>query len=95
MTRKRVPDEVEEQFHLLHPDHFYRLCEGPRFFGYGPAWLDRLIKSGEIPTPVALSEKGRARGWFGRTIIEWQQARKPAPKPIAKSVRKANAGAAS
>jgi len=59
---------------LLHPDYFYRLIDGHRFFGYSPDWIDAKIKAGEIPKPVSLSDKpgSRGKGWFGRTILAWQ-----------------------
>jgi len=44
-----------------------------------PAALHIKILSGEIPTPIALSDGGRARGWFGRTIIAWQKEREATP----------------
>jgi predicted DNA-binding transcriptional regulator AlpA len=62
----------------LHPDKFYRLKLGPQFFGYAMARMHDAINKGEIPTPIALSDTGRARGWFGRQIIEWQRRREEA-----------------
>jgi hypothetical protein len=71
---------------LLHPDYFYRVHEAGKFFGYSNSVLHLKIASGEIPAPIALSDapKSRARGWFGRTIIRFQQEReaKTAPKLI-------------
>ena len=81
MSHKRIPDDESKEG--LHPNHFYRKCEGPRFFGYAPAHLDTLIDQGVIPQPVALNENGRARGWFGHVILAWQESRKPAPKAAA------------
>jgi predicted DNA-binding transcriptional regulator AlpA len=66
----------------LHPDYFYRVYEAGSFFGYSNTVLHLKIESGEIPPPVALSKGGRARGWFGRTIIAWQAERKRAPKLV-------------
>lgn len=63
---------------ILSPDHFYRLADGPHFFGYGPTVLAEKIETGEVPKPIALSDSGRARGWFGRTIIAWQRSREEA-----------------
>ena len=60
----------------LHPDHFYRLADGPQFFGYGQTQIAERIKSGDIPMPASLSDTGRAKGWFGQTIIDWQNKRK-------------------
>lgn len=70
-AERRMPDE------LIHPHHFYRRCDARKFFGYASSVLDLKIKAGEIPVPVALSDSGRATGWFGQTILDWQQQRKP------------------
>ncbi|WP_146101346.1 hypothetical protein [Bradyrhizobium sp. AC87j1] len=63
---------------VLCPDHFYRLADGPHFFGYGPTVLAEKIETGEVPRPISLSNSGRARGWFGRTILAWQRSREEA-----------------
>jgi predicted DNA-binding transcriptional regulator AlpA len=60
---------------MLHPDWFYREAEGGNYFGFKPTQLAVRIKAGDIPKPVSLSESGRSKGWFGRTIIAWQQQR--------------------
>jgi predicted DNA-binding transcriptional regulator AlpA len=43
--------------------------------GYGPTQLDKLIGEGKLPTPIPLSEGGRAIGWFEDEIIAHQEAR--------------------
>lgn len=63
---------------VLCPDHFYRLADGPHFFGYGPTVLAEKIETGEVPRPISLSNSGRARGWFGRAILAWQRSREEA-----------------
>jgi predicted DNA-binding transcriptional regulator AlpA len=75
----------------INPDFVYRVSDGPKYFGFLPTALDQKIKSGEIPEPLFLSDSGRARGWLGRTILQWQAdraaasaktaARKPESKP--------------
>jgi hypothetical protein len=79
---KRNPRRKIEQEERIHPDFFYRYADGPKFFGYGLTTLAERIKSGDedadllkrrnVPRPVHLADGGRAKGWFGRTIIEWQ-----------------------
>ncbi|WP_152977498.1 hypothetical protein [Bradyrhizobium pachyrhizi] len=59
----------------INADWFYRVADGHRFFGYRATALAGKIANGEIPSPVSLSDTGRARGWFGRAIIEWQTER--------------------
>jgi predicted DNA-binding transcriptional regulator AlpA len=88
MTDKRIPDDESKAG--LHPNQFVRKSEGPRYFGYAPAQLDNLIDQGVIPQPVALNENGRARGWFGRVVLEWQAARKVAPKAAANNAEGKN-----
>jgi predicted DNA-binding transcriptional regulator AlpA len=70
----------------INPDFFYRKIEGWKFFGYAATQLEEKIKAGVIPTPVALDDGGRACGWFGRTILEWQASRVAKP---AKAIREA------
>jgi predicted DNA-binding transcriptional regulator AlpA len=56
----------------LVPDQIYRWNEGWKFFGYRSTQLEEKIEAGEIPAPIPLSDTGRAVGWLGRQIIEWQ-----------------------
>jgi len=44
--------------------------------GYRPTQLEELIKAGKFPASFALSEGGRARGWFEDEIITHQEARR-------------------
>jgi hypothetical protein len=59
----------------LVPDRFYRKTEaiGNRYFGLGATQLDKLIRDGVIEAPIKLNPNGRAVGWFGRTIIDFQK----------------------
>ena len=57
----------------IDPNAIIRRVDGPKFFGFGLTQLDKKIASGDIPEPVVLSEGGRARGWLGSQIIEYQQ----------------------
>jgi predicted DNA-binding transcriptional regulator AlpA len=83
--KKRVRHVYTSQ-EVIAPDHFYRVYEASKFFGYSNSVLHLKIASGEIPAPIALSDapKSRARGWYGRVIIRWQQKResKTAPKLV-------------
>jgi hypothetical protein len=72
--RHRIVDDTQP----IRPDHFYRKSEvvRRRLLGYSsPSTVDLKIEAGEIDRPVALSETGRATGWYGRTILKIQQAR--------------------
>jgi predicted DNA-binding transcriptional regulator AlpA len=64
----------------LVPDEIYRPHEARHFFGFKPTQLTEKIKAGEIPAPIPLSDSGRAVGWLGRQIIEWQAGRLAAAK---------------
>jgi hypothetical protein len=89
-SKKKLPSLDAQP--MINPDWFYRVSDGWKFFGYRNSVLHVKISTGEIPTPIALSDGGRARGWFGRTILEWQREReaKPAAKlVVAKPARKA------
>lgn len=64
----------------LNPDHFYRAALGPLFFGYKMSALYLAIEKGLVPRPIPLTDGGRASGWFGRTILEWQRSREEAAR---------------
>lgn len=72
----------------LGPNQFVRLQDGPLYFGLRPTQLDEHVQTGAIPAPVTISdlkEKGkasRARGWFGKQILEWQEKRLSKPRPV-------------
>jgi predicted DNA-binding transcriptional regulator AlpA len=61
------------KFTPLTESRFYRKMEAVdnRYFGVGASKLDEMIRAGEIEPPIKLGD--RATGWFGRTIIAWQQ----------------------
>jgi hypothetical protein len=74
--KQKIPENKpkrERKPRPLFADYFYRKTEGPNYFGYGTTQLDERIRSGDVPPPCRLSPNGRATGWFGRTIIEYQQ----------------------
>jgi predicted DNA-binding transcriptional regulator AlpA len=56
-------------------DQIYRPSEARHFFGFKPTQLTEKIRLGEIPAPIPLSDSGRAVGWLGSQIIEWQAQR--------------------
>jgi hypothetical protein len=69
----------------IHPDFFYRKhsAEARAVIGYGPSQLEEKIRSGDVDPPVALSESGRACGWYGSQLLAMKQRR------IAQAERKA------
>jgi hypothetical protein len=86
MSRKLSDEPVGP----LNPNSFYRksVVVRHRLLGYKHSQLDEKIKAGEIDPPVALSESGRAVGWWGHYLLSRQAALKPQqprPKPTAKA----------
>ena len=52
-----------------------RRRELPAFVGLGRTQVDELIKRGEFPKPISLSDGGRAVGWLEDEIASWQRSR--------------------
>ena len=89
-------------FGRLLPDRFYRRAEvvENRLLGYRSTQLNAKIASGEIKPPVSLSRSGRAKGWFGRYLLERQaevmeaaaeaEANRATNKPAARTRRERN-----
>jgi prophage regulatory protein len=47
----------------------------PQFVGLQRTQIDELIKKGEFPKPIPLSDTGRAVGWIEDELAAWQRAR--------------------
>jgi predicted DNA-binding transcriptional regulator AlpA len=45
------------------------------FVPLGRTQIDELIKAGDFPEPVPLSESGRAVAWLECDLVAWQNAR--------------------
>jgi hypothetical protein len=73
--QKRLEMLAQIASNPINPDAFYRLHIGEIFFGLSPGRLNDAIRKGLIPAPIAPTEGGRAKGWFGRTILEHQRQR--------------------
>ena len=56
----------------LGPNEVVRKCDGFRYFGLKATALDAAIKAGLIPKPIRLTSGGRAVGWLGWQILEYQ-----------------------
>jgi prophage regulatory protein len=52
-----------------------RRRELPRFVGLQRTQIDELIKRGEFPRPIELSDSGRAIGWIEDELAAWQRKR--------------------
>ena len=58
-----------------HLSRLYRLRELPQFVGLRRTQITELIKSGQFPRPIPLSDGGRAVAWLEHDLITWQHAR--------------------
>jgi prophage regulatory protein len=47
----------------------------PAFTGLQRTSIEELIKRGEFPKPIPLSDSGRAVGWVEHEVIAWQHKR--------------------
>ncbi len=56
-------------------NRMYRLRDLPQFVGLRRTQIGELIKAGEFPKPVPLSDGGRAVAWLETDLIAWQNAR--------------------
>jgi predicted DNA-binding transcriptional regulator AlpA len=56
-------------------NRMYRRADLPQFVGLRRTQIDELIKVGEFPRPIPLSDSGRAIAWLEADLIVWQNAR--------------------
>lgn len=56
-------------------NRMYRLRELPQFVGLRRTQISELIKIGQFPRPIPLSDGGRAVAWLEHDLITWQNAR--------------------
>ena len=56
-------------------NRMYRLRDLPQFVGLRRTQIAELIKAGEFPRPVPLSDGGRAVAWLECDIVAWQNSR--------------------
>jgi predicted DNA-binding transcriptional regulator AlpA len=78
LRRRREQFEAHIINSPINPDRFYRLKYWPVFFGFKQARLHEAINDGLLPRPISISDGSRAKGCFGRTILEWQRKREEA-----------------
>ena len=64
-------------------NRMYRLRDLPQFVGLRRTQIGELIKAGEFPKPVPLSDNGRAVAWLEHDLITWQTARISARNSVA------------
>lgn len=56
-------------------NRMYRLRELPQYVGLRRTQIGELMRAGEFPRPVPLSDNGRAMAWFEHELIAWQAQR--------------------
>lgn len=61
-----------QQHHL---NRLFRLKDVEQFAGLKRTQIAELIKAGEFPKPISLSDTGRAVAWLEHELIAWQSAR--------------------
>ncbi len=59
----------------------------PTFTGLQRTAIEQLVKRGEFPKPISLSDAGRAVGWIEDEIIAWQHKRLAKRDPPAMNSR--------
>jgi predicted DNA-binding transcriptional regulator AlpA len=52
-----------------------RETELPAYAGLRRTQIAELIKAGEFPAPIALSDAGRAKAWVESELVAWQLSR--------------------
>jgi prophage regulatory protein len=56
-------------------NRMFRLRDLPQFVGLRRTQIGELIKTGEFPKPIPLSDTGRAVAWLEADLLAWQNAR--------------------
>ena len=52
-----------------------RLADLSQYVGLKRTQISELIKAGEFPRPILLSDSGRAKAWLETEIRDWQNGR--------------------
>jgi prophage regulatory protein len=56
-------------------NRMYRLRDLPQFVGLRRTQIGELVKAGNFPRPIPLSDSGRAVAWLEQDLIAWQNSR--------------------
>lgn len=60
----------EQQLHKI-----LRMRDLPNFVGLRKTQIFELVKSGQFPKPIPLSDTGIAVGWLEAAVAAWQASR--------------------
>jgi predicted DNA-binding transcriptional regulator AlpA len=58
-----------------HLQRFIRLKDLPQYVGLRRTAIAELIKAGEFPAPIPISDNGRGLAWLEGEVASWQQSR--------------------
>lgn len=56
-------------------NRLFRPRDLPEFVGLRRTQIGELIKTGEFPKPIPLSDTGRAVAWLEADLVAWQMRR--------------------
>jgi prophage regulatory protein len=56
-------------------NRLFRLKDLPQYCGLRRTQISELVKAGQFPKPIPLSDSGRAVAWLEHDLIAWQSAR--------------------
>jgi prophage regulatory protein len=56
-------------------NRMFRLRDLPEFVALRRTQIQEMIKAGDFPPPVPLSDSGRAIAWLECDLVAWQNAR--------------------
>ena len=57
------------------PHRLVRERDLPAYAGLRRTQIAELIKRGEFPRPIKLSDGGRAKAWLEEELLDWQRQR--------------------
>jgi predicted DNA-binding transcriptional regulator AlpA len=67
--------EIDNYVADVELNQIIRRNEATKWFGPKSTQIDDAIAAGKIPKPFKLIDGGRASGWTGQTVIEYQIGR--------------------
>jgi len=60
---------------LDRPNRLYRQSDVEQFVGLKRSQINELVRTGDFPKPLKLTDRGRAKAWLESELVEWQQRR--------------------
>ncbi len=75
ITQRPTPAQSRAGAKVAIRVHFGAGRAVPAFVGLHRTQINELIKRGEFPRPISLSDSGRAIAWLEADLIAWQATR--------------------